>query len=391
MFNRRHLLWGLGVLSNLFFFIMADHSARSQSSIAAEFATAPQEGSGDEPLRDRAARKGLNFGTFPVFYYDDLIQDQSLQALVIRECNLLVAGFYSSITRPDEASFDFTATDGFAEFAAEHGLLFRGHPLIWNQVNADWLVEKLEDSSVSDAEIRELFITHIATPVQRYAGRMHSWDVVNEAIGPHDGRADGLQDTPWLRRLGADYIELAFRTAAAADGNARLVYNDNGLEYDTPEHDRRRAAVLQLLRDLKAKEVPIHALGIQSHLNDYERSFNPDKVRIFLQEVADLGLEIMLTELDVTDQHLPANETDRDRLVANAYQEFLSVALEQPAVTTIVTWGLSDRQSWLADFAPREDGLLVRTLPFDTNFNRKMAWYAIAQVFDAAPYRSFPV
>jgi endo-1,4-beta-xylanase len=69
----------------------------------------------------------------------------------------------------------------------------------------------------------------------------------------------------------------------------------------------------------------------------------------------------------------------------------LSVALEQPAVTTIVTWGLSDRQSWLADFAPRSDGLLVRTLPFDANCNRKMAWYAIAQVFDTAPYRSFPV
>jgi endo-1,4-beta-xylanase len=390
MLNRRHLLWGLGVLSNLFFFTMVDRSARSQSAVAAQWAAAIQEGT-DEPLRDHAARKGLNFGTFPVFYYSDFVQEEALQALVIRECNLIVAGFYSSITRPDEASFDFSATDGFAQFAAEHGLLFRGHPLIWHQVNAQWLVDKLDDPNVSDDEIRELFITHISTPVQRYAGKMHSWDVVNEAIGPHDGRDDGLQNTPWLRRLGADYIELAFRTAAAADGNVRLVYNDNGLEYDTPEHDRRRAAVLQLLRNLKAKDVPIHALGIQSHLNDYEQRFNAEKVRVFLQEVADLGLEIMLTELDVTDQHLPADENDRDRLVANAYEEFLSVALEQPAVTTIVTWGLSDRQSWLADFAPRNDGLLVRTLPFDADFNRKMAWYAIAQAFDAAPYRNSPV
>jgi endo-1,4-beta-xylanase len=388
MLSRRHVLWRLSGWFHFSLFAMISRSPHPFLTASA-LATIPNDLKqvGDTPLRDRAAARSLNFGTFPTYYYRDFLEDSALQALVVEQCNLLVAGFYAGITRPDEYSFDFSATDGFQQFAADYGLLFRGHPLVWHMIHPQWLTDKLADPNAPESEIRQILVNHISTIVGRYAGKVHSWDVVNEAIGPHDGRSDGLQNTPWLQRLGADYIELAFRTAAAADGNARLVYNDNELEYDTPEHDRRRATTLNLLRDLKSKDVPLHALGIQAHLNDKERIFNPEKMRLFLQAVADLGLEIMLTEMDVTDSHLPADETERDRTVARTYEEFLNVVLAQPAVSSVITWGLGDRQSWLADFAPRPDGLLVRPLPYDANLNRKMAWYAIARAFDQAPGR----
>jgi endo-1,4-beta-xylanase len=161
------------------------------------------------------------------------------------------------------------------------------------------------------------------------------------------------------------------------------------MEYSIPEQDDQRRAVLNLLTDLKSKDVPIHALGIQSHLLT-RYPFCATQFRQFLQEVADLGLKIMLTELDVTDSQLPADPHSRDQAVADIYEEYLSVALDEPAVTAVTTWGLSDRASWLNKAAPRADGLPVRPLPLDENMNRKAAWWAIARAFDAAPKRSDP-
>ncbi|MBW4658260.1 MAG: endo-1,4-beta-xylanase [Drouetiella hepatica Uher 2000/2452] len=347
---------------------------------------------GTEDLRDRAARKGLIFGSFSGLDYDKFAQNSVLQSTFIRECNLIVAGVYATDTRPDINRFNLSSSDGLAQFAAQHKLLFRGHPLVWHEANPEWLKNKLNDPNASYEEVRNLLVNNVSTIVQRYAGQVHSWDVVNEAIEPGDRRSDSLRITPWFKRLGPDYIELAFWTAAEADPRALLVYNDNGLEYDTSYHDQRRDGVLRLLSDLKSKNVPVKALGIQAHLNQLDekgnrRQFNPDKMRSFLQEVANLGLKILITELDVTDQSLPADLSQRDRIVAETYGEFLSVVLEQPAVIAIITWGLSDAHSWLIDFAPRSDGLPVRSLPFDADFNRKLAWNAIAIALDNAPIR----
>jgi len=144
--------------------------------------------------------------------------------------------------------------------------------------------------------------------------------VVNEAIEPQDGRSDNLRKTPWLELLGADYIKLAFQVAAEADPNALLVYNDYGLEYDTDEHDAKRSAVLKLLERLKTQGAPIHAFGMQSHLQGHETRLNPEKLRRFLADIASLGLKILVTELDVVDSGLPADVAKRDRIVASVYE-----------------------------------------------------------------------
>ena len=95
----------------------------------------------------------------------------------------------------------------------------------------------------------------------------------------------------------------------------------------------------------------------------------------------------MVTELDVKDASLSADIAMRDRIVAAAYEDYLNVVLDEPAVIAVLTWGLSDRYTWLSEFAPRQDGLPVRPLPLDKNMNRKLAWNAIARAFDQAPIR----
>jgi endo-1,4-beta-xylanase len=212
--------------------------------------------------------------------------------------------------------------------------------------------------------------------------------VVNEAFKLADGRSDGLRNTPWLQFLGPDYVEIAFRTAAEADPKALLVYNDYGFDYDTREDEAKQTTVLKFLERLLSRKVPIQALGIQAHLRGKDRDkFNSRKLRAFLHDVASMGLKILITEMDVTDQKLPKDINERDRIVAGMYEDYLSVVLDEPAVIAVLTWGLSDRYTWLSQYAPRSDKAPVRPLPFDAQMQRKLAWNAIARAFDKAPKR----
>jgi endo-1,4-beta-xylanase len=386
LFRRRNFLLGLGASATTVYFV--DNKFRDYNQLQAR--SHPRRSFsvvGKASLRDRAAAKGLIYGAFSEGGYNKLSQTPKLRSALIQECGLIVGGFYWGLNRPSASTFNFTETDSFAQFASEHGMLFRGHPLVWHQVIPHWLINKFKDPRTTSQEIQNILTNHVSTTVKRYAGRIHSWDVVNEATKPDDKRSDGLRNSPWLKFLGPDYIELAFRIAAEKDPKALLVYNDTGLEYDIPEHEARRSAILKLLERLKSRGAPIHAFGIQSHLWGHETRFNPKKLRKFLADVASLGLKILVTELDVTDENLPKDFKIRDRMVAAAYEDYLSVVLDEKAVIAVINWGLSDRYTWLSSFAPRRDKLPVRPLPLDSNFQRKLAWNAIARAFDNAPKR----
>jgi endo-1,4-beta-xylanase len=277
--------------------------------------------------------------------------------------------------RPAATRFDFRQADWLAEFARENGLLFRGHTLLWHRDLPSWFA-----AIVDRTNARQMLVDHITRVCRRYAGFATSWDVVNEGVELSDDNQQGLRQTPWLTFLGPGYIELAFRTAHAADENAALVYNDYGLELDIDWHAARRERVLRLLRDLLFSGTPVHALGIQSHLEPNIGPFNAKKFKTFLDDVAALGLKIIISELDVTDRHLPADIAVRDAAVADIYSEYARVVLSQPAVTAIITWGLSDRYSWLnqSSSSRRSDGLPVRGLPLDAALRKKLAYDALA-------------
>lgn len=334
------------------------------------------------PLGDRATAKGLLYGAAATAR--KIQQDSAFAAVVARECKLLVAenDLKWRALRPTPEQFDFTRGDALAAFAQAHNLRFRGHTCVWHNALPDWF-----EQVVTHQNAEQFLTDHIRTVVGHYAGKMHSWDVVNEAIDPVGEGIDGLRDTPWHRFLGADYIDIAFHTAAAADPNALLVLNDYDLDYAIPRDAAKREAILRLLQGLVARGVPVHALGMQAHLRASEPNFDPMILRDFLRQVADLGLKILITELDVVDQDLPRALHTRDLAVANVYQTYLDTVLQEPAVIAVLTWGLSDRYTWLAGFRPRSDGAAPRPLPLDALLHRKPAWSAIASAFDQAPSR----
>ncbi|MBD2567385.1 endo-1,4-beta-xylanase [Anabaena lutea] len=341
---------------------------------------------GEKSLKERAATKGLIYGA--AASHDNLISDSEFAKVFIQQSGMMVPELefkWSSGNkrlRPDQNSFDFKAADWMIEFSQKNDLLFRGHTLVWHHALPNWFEEQVNRQNA------ELLLTkHIQTVVGRYVGKVHSWDVVNEAIAPSHNIFNGLRKTPWLDLLGTDYIDLAFRLAAQADPSALLVYNDFGLDYDNSKDEAKRQAVLSLLEGLKSKGTPIHALGIQAHLSGDSHSFNPQKFRDFLSNVASLDLKILITEMDVKDQNLPFDTAMRDRTIAAAYEDYLSVALDEKAVIAVLTWGLSDKYTWLNEFQPRKDKTPVRPLPLDAQMQYKLAWNAIARAFDHAPKR----
>ena len=329
------------------------------------------------PLKTRAKAKGIIYGAFPQVGSEDFRRDPKWEALFVRECGLIVAGSYWDQTRPTATTFDFNETDSMVKFAADHQMLVRGHPLVWYNAPAPWM-----KATINPKNARQILINHIKTVVGRYAGKMHSWDVVNEAIEFKNGQSKLRKDL-WSESIGAEYIELSFRTAAQADPKALLVYNETDLEYS----EVHQIAVLKLLEKLKSQGTPLHALGIQSHLEGHRTDFNPQKFRKFIKNVADLGLKVMITELDVIDRDLPLDINQRDQIIAGVYEDYLTTVLAEKAVISITNWGLSDRYTWINKYVPRKDKSPSRPLPFDRNLKPKLAWNGISRAIDRSPKR----
>ena len=322
-------------------------------------------------LRELARQKNLLFGSA---VSDPQLKRPDLTALLLDQCCILVAENQMKWrgTHPEQDRFDFTQADNFMNFAESNHLTARGHNLCWHEHNPPWL-----DAAITQQNAVSLLTTHIQTVATRYKGRIHSWDVVNEAIDPTHKNPGELRNSLWLTNIGPDYLDLAYRTAAKSDPAALLTYNDYDIETDSPSQQAKREAVLAMLQTAIKKGTPIQALGMQSHLRTNEGTSTWTGLNKFLKEIEKLNLKVYVTELDVDDQFMPADIPERDRQVAEIYRSYLDNILRHNSVKAVLTWCLSDRDSWLQNFRPRKDAQPQRPLPFDAQLNPKPAFYAL--------------
>ncbi|PZU69647.1 MAG: 1,4-beta-xylanase, partial [Sphingobium sp.] len=317
-----------------------------------------------------------------------LREDAGFTQAVAQECNILVQEYElkRGTTEPKPGQYDFSGADQIIDFAQKHDMRARGHALVWYSAQPKWLEPALQ--AASDRGRQKLMTSYITTAMPRYAGRIQEWDVVNEALEPNDGRADGMRaDSMWMQALGEHYIDIAFHTARETDPKATLFLTDYGIEHDSPRCERRRTAMLKLLDRLKARDVPIDAIGIQGHLKPYKEGFNERRFADFLDQLRGYGLKLEITEFDIADIGGPPNPAKRDSEVASVGRAFIDVALDNPAMQAVLCWGLSDRYSWLSNYKDYKwpDGQLSRGLPLDGSLRRKPLWDAIAAAFDDAP------
>lgn len=320
-------------------------------------------------LNNLARARGQLWGTA---INDSSLSDPALRRLISEQAGAITPenALKWDATEPEPGRFSLAQAQPQLAFARSNGLVVRGHALVWHQQLPAWL------QSLPAPELRRALERHVKGVAMGLRGQIHTWDVVNE---PLDEQGHGLRRNLWLQALGPDYIADALRWAHQADPSARLAINDYGLEGDDPSSARKRQALLDLVRTLRRQGVPLDVVGLQAHLlapAGGEPSFS--SLPGFLAELRRLGLEVQITELDVSDRELPAAPALRDARVATTYDAFLRAVLAEPAVTLVSTWGLSDRDSWLNQAFPRADGLPQRPLPYDADLRAKSARSRIA-------------
>ncbi|WP_138478518.1 endo-1,4-beta-xylanase [Dyadobacter bucti] len=302
-----------------------------------------------------------------------------------REAELIVKQF-SSVTpenamkmgpiHPEPDRYNWQDADAIVAFAQKNGMKVRGHTLCWHNQTPRWFFTGDDGKQVTREVLLERLRQHINDVVGRYKGRIYAWDVVNEAV-PDTGSGIYRQ-SKFYEIIGEDYIEKAFEYAHAADRDAQLFYND----YNT-ESAAKREKIIQLLKKLKAKNIPVHGVGLQGHWSIDEPTAS--ELEKSIQAFSSLGLVVQITELDVSvypKEHERRERKSSDNGVltpdmvtkqAAQYKMLFDIFRKYKQDLTGVTfWNVSDRSSWLDNFPVpgRKDYPLL----FDQNYEPKPAF-----------------
>ncbi|MFF4716451.1 endo-1,4-beta-xylanase [Streptomyces eurythermus] len=308
---------------------------------AGALATPPAAHAAESTLGAAAAQSGRYFGTAIA---SGRLGDSAYTSIANREFNMVTAENEMKIdaTEPQRGQFNFSAGDRVYNWAVQNGKKVRGHTLAWHSQQPGWM------QSLSGSTLRQAMIDHINGVMSHYKGKIAQWDVVNEAFA--DDGSGGRRDSN-LQRTGNDWIEVAFRTARAADPAAKLCYNDYNIENWTWA---KTQGVYNMVRDFKQRGVPIDCVGFQSHFNSgspYNSNF-----RTTLQSFAALGVDVAITELDIQG----ASSTT----YANVTNDCLAVS----RCLGITVWGVRDSDSWRSSDTP---------LLFNNDGSKKPAYTAV--------------
>jgi endo-1,4-beta-xylanase len=295
-----------------------------------------------------------------------LLENEAYARTLLREFNAITpenAMKWGPI-HPHEGSWRFEPADALVRLAGVSGLRIHGHTLVWHEQLPYWLTPALSQRAVS-----RILATHIETLVGRYAGRVASWDVVNEVVD-WDG---SLRDTYFRRTYGEGYVAEAFRLAHAADPDARLYYNDFDAERaGKPKSD----GVYALVRRLLDEGVPIHGVGLQMHLRATHPP-TPAAIAANVERLTALGLAVRISEMDVRIRRVRRGDPlARQRRV---YEDAIAACAGMPGFAGVTFWGVSDAHSWIHEEFGEDAPLL-----FDRDYTPKPAYLGARAALVAA-------
>ena len=278
---------------------------------------------------------------------------------------------------PRENEYFWDRADSIVNFAQENNMKLRGHTQLWHNQVPEWLFVNAQGDTVSKEVMFARMKDHITTIVSRYKGKIHAWDVVNEAIS--DSPDEFYRQSPWYKICGEEYIAKAFEYAHEADPDALLFYNDYNEIYPV-----KREKIFKLVKSLKDRGVPIHGLGMQAHLGIYEPVV--EYLDSALIRFSALGLPLHITELDVSVYKKEHGRRERtpedDNTVFTAAMEQKQIEIythcfdvfrkHKDAIKSVTFWNISDRRSWLDNFPVRnrKDYPLL----FDSDLKPKKAY-----------------
>lgn len=372
---------------------MKYHSLLAALCIGAAASLLPMQVFGADRLKDVVGKHFL-FGV-AVNAAQAAGMDTAAARVITENFNAVVAEncMKGEVIHPFENQYDFTQSDQFMNFAERNHLTVTGHTLVWHSQQPDWMFVDKEGKTVSRDTLIARMHRHIATVVGRYKGKILGWDVVNEVLND-DGT---LRQSQWLKIIGPEFIELAFRFAHEADPNAELYINDYSLS-----NPAKRDGMCRVVRDLKAKGCRVDAIGMQSHLGldfpsftDYEESINA---------FAACGVKVMVTELDVDvlprPKHFSGADVNQNFKFASQLNPYMAglpkkvnKQFEQryldlfeiykrhsDVIERVTLWGVTDGYSWLNNFPVR--GRTNYPLLFSRDYKAKPVVNKIIKMFE---------
>lgn len=322
------------------------------------------------PLRQAADQAHLLISTA---VRPSMFAESAYSATLVREFNMVEPEDVMKwwVVRRNSGAFDFIGGDEVVRFAQAHRMKVRGHCLVWDHNNPQWLAQ----GNFTPVQMSALLQEHIATVMKHYAGQVFAWDVVNEALD-ENGRP---KNSPWYNQpgigmsdQGTAYIEQAFRWARAADPQALLFYN----EAEGEGLNRKSEAIYAMVKDFKRRGVPLDGVGLQLHISRLD--FDTAALAANIARLAALGVQVHITELDVS---LPvdssgAAQQDDLRRQAETYRGVVRACLQSPGCTAIQTWGFTDKYSWIGSHS---HGTRGAALPFDRLYAPKPAYDAMLE------------
>jgi len=296
--------------------------------------------------------------------------------------------------RPGPDGYSFATADQYVDFGRQNGMFIVGHNLCWHNQLPAWV--SLPEPGQAALDKNTMLVRlhdHILTVVGRYKGKINGWDVVNEAI---DDRG-GLRASAWYQICGPEYLVKAFQWAHEADPAAELYYNDYDLEMPV-----KRATAVALIQYLRGQGAPITGIGLQSHYKLAADHPSTQAIDDTITTFANLGLKVMITELDVDVLPWRASDDPNKQQTGagpNPYTDVLPDDVQQAlakrlanvfaiylkhrdAITRVTFWGLSDGQTWLNNFPYR--GRTNYPLLFDRQNQPKPAFYAVLNALQTA-------
>ncbi|SBT37011.1 non-reducing end alpha-L-arabinofuranosidase family hydrolase [Micromonospora auratinigra] len=326
--------------------------AVSVVTVAAAAVMMPSAEAAASTLGAAAAQSGRYFGTAIAA---GRLGDSTYTTIAGREFTMVTAEneMKPDATEPQQNVFNFSAGDQIYNWATGRGMKVRGHTLAWHGQQPGWM------QNLSGSALRSAMINHINGVMGHYKGKLAAWDVVNEAFNE-----DGSRRQSNLQATGNDWIEVAFRTARTADPSVKLCYNDYNIENWSYG---KTQGVYRMIQDFKSRGVPIDCVGLQTHFTG--GSSLPGNFQTTLSSFAALGVDVALTEVDVTNAS------------TSQYAGLTQACVNVPRCIGITVWGVRDSDSWRSSESP---------LLFDGGGNKKAAYTSVLNALNAAGPTSTP-
>jgi endo-1,4-beta-xylanase len=324
----------------------------SVAAAAAVLVTAPGADAAASTLGAAAAQSGRYFGTAIAA---GRLNDSTYTSIAAREFNMVTPEneMKPDATEPNQNQFNFSSGDQVYNWAVSHGSRVRGHTLAWHGQQPGWM------QSMNGSALRNAMINHIQKVMAHYQGKLAYWDVVNEAFNE-----DGSRRSSNLQGTGNDWIEVAFKTARAADSSTKLCYNDYNIDN---WNYAKTQGVYNMVRDFKSRGVPIDCVGLQAHFTG--GSSVPSSLQTTISSFAALGVDVALTEVDVTNSS------------TSQYTALTQACMNVARCVGITVWGVRDSDSWRSGESP---------LLFDGNGNKKAAYNSVLNALNAGGTTTTP-